>query len=54
MAIHGTRIVPNKLVLDFQHSNLFAIREVVANQAARVDVGCGHTAASSEEFCVTV
>lgn len=36
MAIQGTRIVPNKLVLDFQYSNLFAIREVVANHAARV------------------
>lgn len=36
MAIQGTRIVPNKLVLDFQYSNLFAIREVVANYAARV------------------
>lgn len=36
MAIQGTRIVPNKLVLDFQYSNLFAIREVVANHVARV------------------
>lgn len=36
MATQGTRIVPNKLVLDFQYSNLFAIGEVVANQAASV------------------
>lgn len=36
MAIKGTTIVPNKLVFDFQYSNPFAIREVVANQAAHV------------------